>query len=219
MAVIQNPVIGRAKQQAGGMVFSTWKGKNVMRAKPIAVANPKTEAQEIQRAKIAYLAKFAASLRPMYEIGLKSEAVGQSEWNAFSKNNLPLVTTSGVPPVGEIDWSQLITSKGVLQQNVVVDTVAKSGGNVVVTLDAGLNTYQPSGQNGTFRFLAFIQDGVTLETSSSFVDVAGTSTSDTITIPLPFGTTNLDSVGVLGMVFRASDGAVSNSFWVGLAPA
>jgi hypothetical protein len=37
MAIVQNPLIGRAKKQAGGMVFATNHGANIMRAKPFQV--------------------------------------------------------------------------------------------------------------------------------------------------------------------------------------
>jgi len=49
MTKVQNPVIGRSRGSAGGMTFSKSLGKNVMRAKPFEVANPRTAAQVVQR--------------------------------------------------------------------------------------------------------------------------------------------------------------------------
>lgn len=59
MAIIQNPVIGRARKQAGGMVFSKMYDKNVMRAKPASVTPSNTTAQQGQRAFITKLTGLA----------------------------------------------------------------------------------------------------------------------------------------------------------------
>ena len=49
MAVTQNPHIGRSKNAFATAVFTTWKGRNVMKGKPISVHNPDTPAQKKQR--------------------------------------------------------------------------------------------------------------------------------------------------------------------------
>lgn len=64
MAIIQNPVIGRARKQAGGMVFSKMYDKNVMRAKPASVTPSNTTAQQGQRAFITKLTALAKGLSP-----------------------------------------------------------------------------------------------------------------------------------------------------------
>jgi hypothetical protein len=37
MAVIQNPIIGRAKNKFANAIFTTWKGKNIIKSKIICV--------------------------------------------------------------------------------------------------------------------------------------------------------------------------------------
>ena len=49
MAVTQNTHIGRSKNAFATAVFTTWKGRNVMKGKPISVHNPDTPAQKKQR--------------------------------------------------------------------------------------------------------------------------------------------------------------------------
>lgn len=49
MAIIQNPIIGRAKRQAGGMVFQTVFEKNIMRSKPFIYRDKKSEQQLLVR--------------------------------------------------------------------------------------------------------------------------------------------------------------------------
>ena len=52
---VQNPIIGRARGSAGGMTFCKNYDKNVARAKAFEVSNPKTQAQQTQRAFFAEL--------------------------------------------------------------------------------------------------------------------------------------------------------------------
>ena len=49
MAIIQNPLIGRAKRQAGGMVFQTVFEKNIMRSKPFIYRDKKSDQQLLVR--------------------------------------------------------------------------------------------------------------------------------------------------------------------------
>lgn len=59
---VQNPWMGRTQKQAGGMVGYTLYGHNIMRAKPFEVRNPRTPAQQLQRARFTGLTKSANSL-------------------------------------------------------------------------------------------------------------------------------------------------------------
>ena len=53
MAVINSILLGRAKGSIGNVSFSTQKGRIIARQKPSIVANPRTQAQLDQRAKIS----------------------------------------------------------------------------------------------------------------------------------------------------------------------
>ena len=100
MAVTQNPIIGRSKQSLSNTVFSTWKGRNVIRAKPLEVANPRTLGQVSSRNKIKILSGMAKNLRAAIVIGLKSVSQLVTEYNSFVQANYDLVTTS--PTTGEV---------------------------------------------------------------------------------------------------------------------
>lgn len=63
MSLIQNPIIGRAKKQAGGMVFSTVYGQNVMRAKPFQYRDKNSVAQKKYRALFLLIVRLAAALK------------------------------------------------------------------------------------------------------------------------------------------------------------
>lgn len=53
MAIINSIILGRAKGSIGNVSFSTQKGRVIARQKPSIVANPRTQAQLGQRAKVS----------------------------------------------------------------------------------------------------------------------------------------------------------------------
>ena len=57
MAILQNPLIGRAKKKIGNTVFSTVFGQNILKTKPLSIKNPKTDAQMAARKRVIKLAK------------------------------------------------------------------------------------------------------------------------------------------------------------------
>ena len=82
MAQIQNPIIGRAKKTAGGMVFYTLYGKNTMRSKAFAYRDKNSTLQQSARALFA-AAVSLASLLKFYAVSLfETPPVGMS---AYSK--------------------------------------------------------------------------------------------------------------------------------------
>lgn len=58
----QNPLIGRSKKSFGEATFYTMNGQNIVRTKPVAVANPNTPAQEMQRVRFTGFTGCANSL-------------------------------------------------------------------------------------------------------------------------------------------------------------
>lgn len=63
MTLIQNPIIGRAKNQAGGMVFSTVHGQNVLRAKPFQYRDKNSTTQQQFRGLFLLLVRLAATAK------------------------------------------------------------------------------------------------------------------------------------------------------------
>lgn len=86
MAKVQNPVIGRAKGSAGGMTFNKTYDKNIMKAKPFEVKNPKTIAQVNQRVFFASVSAQAMALNPdQLRTIFPTMPKGISRRNAFFK--------------------------------------------------------------------------------------------------------------------------------------
>lgn len=53
MAIVSSTAIGKAKGSIGNVVFSTQKGRTIARERNYSPANPNTEAQQVQRTKMA----------------------------------------------------------------------------------------------------------------------------------------------------------------------
>jgi hypothetical protein len=63
MSKVQNPFIGRAKGQAGGMVFSTNYGSNIIRTKPLTFTEPTGVEHRKKKVKFKAGAELAAKVK------------------------------------------------------------------------------------------------------------------------------------------------------------
>jgi len=91
MAVVQNPVIGQARNSAGGMIFQNWRGKKVMRARPITVSNPNTPAQQTQRNLMKTISLLGRQIISFIRLSFAEVAIGVTEYNVFVSRNINFV--------------------------------------------------------------------------------------------------------------------------------
>ena len=128
MAIVQNPITGRSRKKFGNAVFSKFYDKNIIRAKPNSVKNPKTPGQVNQRSKFKLMVATSRTLLGMIRISFQNMAKNKSAFNAFMQTNIKTAIT-GTPGNYSISWADLIIAKGPLlkPQNLVVaiDQVAK----------------------------------------------------------------------------------------------
>lgn len=111
MAVVQNPLIGSAKNKIGGTVFQKWKNKNVLRTKPLTVANPRTLAQQKQRVKMSVLVSMMRLFLPTLKEAFNEVIAAITAPNAFISANMPAITVNdSLEPT--IDYTAMILSKG-----------------------------------------------------------------------------------------------------------
>lgn len=69
MAITQNPIIGRTKKSFSENTFYTLNGQNILRSKAVTVSNPRTPAQQMQRARFEGFTALANTL-PDNELNL-----------------------------------------------------------------------------------------------------------------------------------------------------
>lgn len=151
MAVVQNPIIGRAQNKLGGVIFQTWKGKNVLRSKPITVANPRTDAQVAQRNKITEAVSVYRNTSGAVQAGYVQQAVGMSQYNAFTSE----ITKNAMTATGTaitIDWSKVLFSKGTI--SIAQDFDAQEGSGSTICDFSWVNGGLQPGQSLTDKFVA-----------------------------------------------------------------
>lgn len=132
MARIQNPIIGQAVNQAGGMVFSLWKTLKVMRAKPLSVANPRTTGQTAQRNRMVLFAQLFREILQTIRVGYVRYQTGTTQWAQFVKDNL-MSATSVSGTTASLIPANMQFSKGSLLPvaDLVIDSI--TGQNIEVT--------------------------------------------------------------------------------------
>ena len=112
MAVTQNPHIGRSRNSFATAIFSKWKDKNTMRAKPTEVANPNTIGQRKQRN--AFTRTMDVMVRPLdsHKYGFNSKMSKMTGLNAAVQANLNQTIVSDAAANVTVDWAELIFSEG-----------------------------------------------------------------------------------------------------------
>ena len=105
---VQNPIIGRATGSAGGMTFSKVYDKNVARAKAFEVNNPKTTAQQTQRAFFAELTALCSDFSDdQLRFLFPNKPKTMSRRNAISKQIAESYTVDGTTK--SIDFDHIDT--------------------------------------------------------------------------------------------------------------
>ncbi|MDG4714826.1 hypothetical protein SAMN04487989_10164 [Bizionia echini] len=208
MGKIAQGILGGFSGKVGTIVGGRWKNIDYIRAKPVSVANPRTEGQVNQRNKFSATLEFLQPNLAFIKKGYKSYAVGKTEFNAamsYVLNN----AVGGIAPNFTIDYSLALLSRGNLAGvlNGTTDlTVAgqvsfgwddnSTGGNANATDKAMLIVYNPSKKESIS-----ILDGSDRTVGSEVVTIPDAYAGDTVE---------------LFMAFITADGSqVSNSVYLG----
>lgn len=190
MSVVQNTLIGQSRQRIGNAVFSTWKGINVLKSKPMSVANPKTDGQLQQRSAFSQMVLAFRNMPAVVRAGFKKLAVKKSEFNAFMSYNLKNAFDYSTPPTATITPAAILISKGTIAATDIATAVADvSDDSITVTF--ATTTDQP-GQSATDVALVAAYN-VTKNDFYGEVTSAARSTG-TATIDLPTGWAAGDSL-------------------------
>jgi len=136
MGIIKQGILGGFSGKVAGVVGTSWKGRAVIKARPLSVANPKTEGQVSQRTSFKSVAQVGSSiltsvLRPLYN----PIAGNISGYNKFTSKNKQMF--SGV---GSFQFADTNIGGGTLQHDQLNSiTTADSGATIDVawTVPAG----------------------------------------------------------------------------------
>jgi predicted metalloprotease len=154
MSKTQNLLFGRMSGKIGGLVTSTWKGINVVKGKPLTVANPKTDAQIQIRSAMTQTVAIARQTLGAIDIGYAEQAVGKSPYNAFTSNTIKSSFDYGILPIASLVPLGVKMSKGTIAtMETSVDTIV--GGTQTLTLDWVSTPLQP-GQSASDKLVVVI---------------------------------------------------------------
>jgi len=127
MAKIPQGILGGISGKIGGIVGSSWKGINVIKTKPLSVANPKTAGQVAQRTKFSNTVAFAGVIlatviKPLWD----RFASKMSGYNAFVETNINLFAAASPSPAAD-----LVISKGKMSKTTILTGESSEAGNTV----------------------------------------------------------------------------------------
>jgi hypothetical protein len=139
MAIVQNTLIGRSRRSVGGVTFSTWKGLNVAKSKPVSVANPKSPKQIMRRSILTQLVALFRMVPNGVDNGFRSLAIHMSPYNAFVGANAKNGFATDAPPAAAILYGNLVFAKGTIAPTAIVSAVASvAGASTIIDWDGSL---------------------------------------------------------------------------------
>jgi len=113
MATNQQGILGGFSGKVGTVIGGEWKGIDFIKSKPAHIANPRTEAQQVQRVKMVVVIKFLSPLKAFLRVGFKKQAIKMTAFNVATSYNLAHAII-GTYPEYRIDYSKVMVSQGKL---------------------------------------------------------------------------------------------------------
>ena len=205
--IAQNPIVGRSRNKLANTIFSTWNGLNIVRSKPLSVANPQTLAQRIQRARTTVNAQFAKAFSAAILIGFRIKQLGQSARSQALKANYPATFADPVTAVGGLTFEDAVISKGSMTPTPI-DTATATAGSASVSV-AFRNSVADASQASTDKMVLCVMNGST----GRSVQAIGTAvrSAGTINASLPEAVTSGDDIHFYLFAYSVTTSAVSDS--------
>ncbi len=204
MARVSNPLIGRSRNKIGNVVFSTWKGINVLKEKPATVANPRTDGQVSQRSAFSQIVAIARQILAAVQVSFRQQAIEMSAYNAFVKHNLTeAFTISG--GTATFVPENMVASKGTLPGIEDFAKDALTDRDLDVLWEDNSSTY---GASEVDRFHAVVVSADGLHVEHVFTNIQRADEAATISIP---GSWSLTGARCLGYFVNADGSKSSDS--------
>lgn len=131
MGIIKQGILGGFSGKVGGVIGTSWKGRAVMKARPLSVANPKTAGQVAQRNAFTGCVKLAQSMLGGSVLLLDNPFAGNiSGYNRFVSRNTKAFDNSG-----ELQPLSLVISEGNLGVIGNAVPLEAEGGDTSITIE------------------------------------------------------------------------------------
>lgn len=198
-------------KKLGNSVGYTVKGKQLFRAYKEKIANPKTAAQTLQRAKFALLVERAQAFRNVVRLGFEymSNVRKSTAFNAFFHANFPKVVGS-TPENVNLQPEDMVIAQGPLTNVIFNDTIdaASAPGVVTVKVDDA-SIYDPSESDTLVYAVAYNE-----ELNRGIMSAGAQRVVGDIDIHVPMGWVGLE-VHVYGFTASADGKQASDSVYIG----
>jgi len=123
MGIIKQGILGGFLNKVGSVVGTSWKGRAVMKAMPLSVANPRTASQVSNRNQMSKVVKLASAILSAFIIPLLNRAAGSiSGYNLFVKLNKSFYNTASS------QWTGLVIAQGKLTSGAGYATTPSASG-------------------------------------------------------------------------------------------
>jgi len=112
MAILKQGILGGGSGSVASVVMTSWKGRNVLKAKPVSVANPNTEGQAAQRTSFKSIAMLGSTMLTTYVQKVENVISGNiTGYNRFCSQNKQAFSSIGafVPANFKVGGGQLPT--------------------------------------------------------------------------------------------------------------
>lgn len=193
MGTYRKGILGSFSGKVGTVVGSSWNGIDYMRSLPRPSGKAPTDAQLIQRVKLALATGFLRPISSLVNIGFKSLAVKQSGFNVATSQIISEAIT-GIYPNFMIDYSRVLISKGNLTGpwNAVVSTPAPSVLNIAWTNNTGSGTARDTDKaillvyNPVQSQYVFTLDGADRNGGSDSLNLPDNFSGDTVEVWIAF---------------------------------
>jgi hypothetical protein len=200
MSKIQNPIIGRAKGQAGGMVFSTLYGANVMRAKPFQYRDKNSTTQQKFRSLFRYAVNFAAKLKFNAADLFETPPAKMSPYSKLISQIRPAFTLTGPDVIFNPNTIEIGQGSIPTPDTLTLTNTGLTGSKFQFASD---NLQDTEDLNDTIAILAVSKDG----TQVALCPCTEKRADEMATIVLPADLIAYDQdVYVSDPIFRSADG-------------
>lgn len=132
MAIFKSFLLGDVRNSVDNLVMYGIRNGYVVRGKRMKVRNPRTVAQQIQRAKMKLLVELSRRFAPVIPLGFPGRKGNATAYNAFVQCNMDAVTVDE-QMVATLDYDHLAFSQGALLPPRISVTLDKDSGKLTFT--------------------------------------------------------------------------------------
>lgn len=210
MGTYNNGAFGSFKGKVGNLVGSYWRGIPYMRSRPEHVNDPKTPAQQLQRAKFGLIMGFLKKIKPVLRAGFETSSKRATAFNSAASFNLKNAIVGDDPESLQIDFAALTVNRGPLTPPDTASFVSENPGEVTINWQSD-TTFGSASDDDEAIILLY---NTTKDRALYIVEEGPTRDEESFTLNLPSIYEGDDLEGYLS--FMRPDGSeVSDSTYLG----